>query len=38
MASLPFIPVLLGSDMNVYGRCYMGTVGMGIVYCDKIEK
>ncbi len=25
-------------DLNVYGRCYMSTVGLGIVYCDKIEK
>lgn len=25
-------------DMNVYGRCYMSTVGLGIVYCDKNEK
>ncbi|MCM1525554.1 MAG: hypothetical protein NC120_14000, partial [Ruminococcus sp.] len=25
-------------DMNVYGRCYMSTVGMGIAYCDKNEK
>ena len=22
-------------DMNVYGRCYMSTVGLGIAYCDK---
>lgn len=25
-------------DMNVYGRCYMSTVGLGIAYCDKNEK
>ncbi|MGN0642392.1 MAG: hypothetical protein ACI4JJ_04530 [Huintestinicola sp.] len=25
-------------DMNVYGRCYMSTVGMGIAYFDKNEK
>lgn len=25
-------------DMNVYGRCYMSTVGLGLVYCDKIDK
>ncbi len=25
-------------DMNVYGRCYMSTVGLGIVYFDKNEK
>lgn len=25
-------------DMNVYGRCYMSTVGLGIVWCDKTEK
>lgn len=28
----------ISGDMNVYGRCYMSTVGLGIVYCDKIEK
>ena len=28
----------VSGDMNVYGRCYMSTVGLGIVYCDKIEK
>lgn len=28
----------ISGDMNVYGRCYMSTVGMGIVYCDKNEK
>ena len=25
-------------DMNVYGRVYMSTVGLGIAYCDKDEK
>ncbi len=30
--------VFVSGDMNVYGRCYMSTVGLGIVYCDKIEK
>ena len=25
-------------DMNVYGRCYMSTVGLGIAYCDKTDK
>lgn len=25
-------------DMNVYGRVYMSTVGLGIAYCDKNEK
>ncbi len=25
-------------DYNVYGRCYMATTGLGLVYCDKIEK
>lgn len=28
----------VSGDMNVYGRCYMSTVGLGIIYCDKIEK
>lgn len=30
--------VVISGDMNVYGRCYMSTVGLGIVYCDKNEK
>lgn len=30
--------VFVVGDMNVYGRCYMSTVGLGIVYCDKKEK
>ncbi len=30
--------VFVSGDMNVYGRCYMSTVGLGIVYCDKNEK
>lgn len=25
-------------DMNVYGRCYMSTVGLGLAYCDKTDK
>ncbi len=25
-------------DMNIYGRCYMSTVGLGIVYFDKNDK
>lgn len=29
---------LICADLNVYGRCYMTTVGLGIAYCDKIEK
>ncbi|MBQ9120620.1 MAG: hypothetical protein IJY09_11310 [Lachnospiraceae bacterium] len=29
---------LISGDLNVYGRCYMTTVGLGIAYCDKIEK
>lgn len=28
----------VSGDMNVYGRCYMSTVGMGIAYFDKTEK
>ena len=28
----------VSGDMNVYGRCYMSTVGLGIVYFDKNEK
>lgn len=28
----------ISGDMNVYGRCYMSTVGLGVVYCDLIEK
>lgn len=28
----------ISGDMNTYGRCYMSTVGLGIVYCDKKEK
>ncbi len=30
--------VFVCGDMNVYGRCYMSTVGLGIVYFDKNEK
>lgn len=29
---------LISGDMNVYGRVYMTTVGLGICYCDKTEK
>lgn len=25
-------------DMNVYGRCYISSVGLGLIYCDKEEK
>ncbi len=28
----------ISGDLNVYGRVYMSTVGLGIVYCDKVEK
>lgn len=28
----------ISGDMNVYGRCYMSTVGLGIAYFDKNEK
>lgn len=28
----------ISGDMNVYGRCYMSTVGLGIAYIDKNEK
>ena len=28
----------IAGDMNVYGRCYIATVGLGIAYCDKNEK
>lgn len=28
----------VSGDMNVYGRCYMSTVGLGLAYCDKNEK
>lgn len=28
----------VSGDMNVYGRCYMSTVGLGIAYCDKNDK
>lgn len=28
----------VSGDMNVYGRCYMSTVGLGIIYFDKNEK
>lgn len=30
--------VFVSGDMNVYGRCYMSTVGLGIIYFDKNEK
>lgn len=30
--------VFVSGDMNEYGRCYMSTVGLGIIYCDKNEK
>ena len=30
--------VFVSGDMNVYGRCYMSTVGLGIIYCDKKDK
>ena len=30
--------VFVSGDMNVYGRCYMSTVGLGIAYCDKNDK
>ncbi|MCM1328936.1 MAG: hypothetical protein NC253_05785 [Ruminococcus sp.] len=30
--------VFVSGDMNVYGRCYMSTVGLGIIYCDKNDK
>ncbi len=29
---------LISGDLNVYGRVYMSTVGLGICYCDKREK
>lgn len=29
---------MINGDLNVYGRCYMTTVGLGVVYCDKTEK
>ncbi|MBE6901236.1 MAG: hypothetical protein E7478_02060 [Ruminococcaceae bacterium] len=28
----------ISGDLNVYGRVYMSTVGLGICYCDKTEK
>ena len=28
----------VSGDMNVYGRCYMSTVGLGIIYFDKNDK
>lgn len=30
--------VFISGDMNEYGRCYMSTVGLGIIYCDKKDK
>ena len=30
--------VFVSGDMNEYGRCYMSTVGLGIIYCDKKDK
>ncbi|MCH5193238.1 MAG: hypothetical protein J1F11_04700 [Oscillospiraceae bacterium] len=30
--------VFVTGDMNVYGRCYMSTVGLGIAYFDKADK
>ena len=30
--------VFVSGDMNEYGRCYMSTVGLGIIYCDKNDK
>jgi photosystem II stability/assembly factor-like uncharacterized protein len=29
--------VFISGDLNVYGRCYMSTVGLGIVYCDLVN-
>lgn len=28
----------LVGDYNVYGRCYLATTGLGLVYCDRITK
>ncbi|MBQ8281633.1 MAG: hypothetical protein IJZ25_04455 [Lachnospiraceae bacterium] len=28
----------LVGDYNIYGRCYMSTTGLGVVYCDKTSK
>ncbi|MGN0688180.1 MAG: hypothetical protein ACI4KA_08750 [Oscillospiraceae bacterium] len=28
----------ISGDLNVYGRVYMSTVGLGICYCDKTDK
>ncbi len=28
----------IGGDMNVYGRCYMSTAGLGVAYCDLKDK
>ncbi len=27
----------IAGDMNVYGRCYIATVGLGICYCEKTD-
>lgn len=28
----------IAGDYNVYGRCYMSTAGLGLVYCDMVDK